>query len=163
MKIPSLTKHTINTQKAKVKLSNVLSKTRKRTSAIVKFWKHIGQIVRERIPVLSPLQELISWQGLISEVSIIKYSASRRWRVIIIITEWIFAFILIFYGDHIIKEATHNISNIIFHLKFPQHISIQTVILMIVMSIGTIWYYGMIKPWDFKQAIKEHKEEYDDN
>jgi hypothetical protein len=100
---------------------------------------------------------------LVSEVSIVKYSPSRRGRIIIIITEWIFAFILIFYGNHIIKEATRNIWNIIFHFKFPQHISIHTVILMIVMSIGTIWYYGMIKPWDFKQALKEHREEYEDH
>jgi hypothetical protein len=87
MKLPSITKYTINTQKAKVKLSNVLSKTRKRTSTIVKFWKHIGQIIRERIPVLSPLQELLSGQCLVSEVSIVKYSPSRRGRIIIIITE----------------------------------------------------------------------------
>lgn len=31
------------------------------------------------------------------------------------------------------------------------------------MSVWTIWYYGMIKPWDLLQAIKEHKEEYDDS
>lgn len=161
MVIQSIKKNTINRQKAK--LSKIVVKTRIRTSKIVKFRKHIGQILRERIPVLSPLQELISWQGLISEVSIIKYSPSRRGRVIIIITEWIFASILIFYGDHIIKEATRNIWNIIFDLKFPHHISIHTVILMIVMCIWAIWYYGMIKPWDFKQAIKEHKEEYDDD
>ncbi len=60
MNIISIKKHHINTQRAKVKLSNILSKTRQRTSAMVKFWKHIGQIIRERIPVISPLQELIS-------------------------------------------------------------------------------------------------------
>jgi hypothetical protein len=47
----------------------------------------MGQILRERIPVIAPLQELISGKGLISEVSIIKYSPSRRGRIIIIITE----------------------------------------------------------------------------
>jgi hypothetical protein len=62
MKFPSLKKHTINTQKAKKNLSVVLSKTRQRTSAMVKFWKHIGQIIWERIPVVSPLQELIAGQ-----------------------------------------------------------------------------------------------------
>jgi len=155
----SIKKYAINRQETQQSISKIVVKTRIRTSKIVKFRKHMGQILRERIPVLSPLQELMSWQGLISEVSIIKYSASRRWRIIIIITEWIFAFILIFYGDHIITEARQNISNLIFHLKFPQHISIQTVILMIVMSIWAIWYYGMIKPWDFKQAIKEHNED----
>ena len=60
MNIISLKKHHINTQKAKVKLSGILSKTRQRTSAMVKFWKHIGQIIRERIPLLSPIQELIT-------------------------------------------------------------------------------------------------------
>jgi hypothetical protein len=60
MNIISLKKHHINTKKAKVKLSHILLKTRQRTSTMVKFWKHIGQIVWERIPMLSPLQELIA-------------------------------------------------------------------------------------------------------
>jgi uncharacterized membrane protein len=130
---------------------------------MVKFWKHIGQIIRERIPVISPLQELITGRWFISEVRIIKYSVSRWWRVIIVCTEWLFAYILIFHGNHILQEAKHNIMNILFHFKFPHHLSIQIVVLMIVMSIGSLWYYGMIKPWDFKQAIKEHKEEYEDH
>jgi len=162
MKLPSIIKHHSSTQQSKKRLSSILSKTRIRTSKIVKFRKHMGQILRERIPVIAPLQELISWKGLISEVSIIPYSPSRRWRVIIIVTEWIFGFILIFYGNNIITEAKRNIWNILFHFKFPHHISIHTVILMIVMCIWTIGYYGMIKPWDFKQAIKEHKEEYEE-
>jgi hypothetical protein len=60
MPLLSVRKYTINTQKAKKNLSIILSKTRQRTSAMVKFWKHIGQIIRERIPVISPLQELIT-------------------------------------------------------------------------------------------------------
>ncbi len=163
MKFFWIRKYHINTQKATHRLSIVLSKTRKRTSAIVKFWKHLWQIIWERIPVFSPLQELISGKWLISEVSIIKYSPSRRGRVVIIFTEWIFAYILIIYGNSIIQETRHNMINIFFHQKLPEHISIQIVFLMIIMSIGSLWYYGMIKPWDFKQAIKEHKEEYDDD
>ena len=77
MSISSTKKQHITTQKAKIKIAGILSKTRKKTSIIVKFWKHIGQIIRERIPVLSPLQELISGKGLISEVTIIRYSTSR--------------------------------------------------------------------------------------
>ena len=142
------------------KVSDVLSKTRCRTSKTVKFWKHIGQILRERIPVLSPLQELINGKWFISDIHIVKYSASRWGRVIIVCTEWTFAYILIIYGSDIIKEAQYNITNILFHQQFPRHISIETVILMIIMSLGSIGYYGMIKPWDFKQAIKEHLEEY---
>ena len=80
----SIKKYTINRQE---NLSKIVVKTRIRTSKIVKFRKHIGQILRERIPVIAPLQELISGEGLISEVSIVKYSPSRRGRVIIIITE----------------------------------------------------------------------------
>ena len=66
---------------------------------------------------------------------------------------------MIVHGTHILREVKRNLSNIIFHGHFPQQISIQTAILMIVMCIGTIGYYGMIKPGDFKQAVKEHKEE----
>lgn len=58
MVIQSIKKYTINRQKAK--LSKIVVKTRIRTSKIVKFRKHIGQILRERIPVIAPLQELIS-------------------------------------------------------------------------------------------------------
>lgn len=163
MVITSINKHKINTHKAKIKLSAVLSKTRQRTSAMVKFWKHIWQIIRERIPVLSPLQELIIGKWFISEVHIVKYSLSRWGRVIIVCTEWFFAYILIIYGNHILQEAQHNITNILLHWEFPDHLSIQIVLLMIIMSIGSLWYYGMIKPGDFKQAIKEHKEEHEDH
>lgn len=163
MKLLWIKKYHISTQKAKHRLSNILSKSRKRTSAMIKFRKHVWQIARERIPILAPLQEIISWKWFISDVKIIKYSLSRRGRSIIIITEWIFAYIIIRYGSHIIQEAKHNITNIISYREFPQNLSIHTVILMIVMCIWAIWYYGMIKPWDLRQAIKEHKEDYEDH
>ena len=60
MKLPSIIKHHSSTQQSKKRLSSILSKTRIRTSKIVKFRKHMGQILRERIPVIAPLQELIS-------------------------------------------------------------------------------------------------------
>ena len=162
MKLLWIRKYHISTQKAKHRLSTILSKSRQRTSTMIKFWKHMWQLIRERIPILSPLQEIISWKWFISDVMIVKYSLSRRGRIIIIITEWIFAYILIKHGNHIVQEAKYNITNIIIHQKIPQHLSIQTVILMIIMSIWSIWYYGMIKPWDLTQAIKEHKDEYDE-
>ena len=93
-------------------------------------------------------------------MSIRKYSISRWWRIIIVFTEWIFAYILISHGNEIIKEAKENIQNIIFNFIMPQHLSIEAVLLMIVIGIWTIVYYGMIKPWDLQQAIKEHKEEH---
>lgn len=160
MRLLPIKKYHINSFFAKKKLSHILSQTRRRTSAIVKFWKHLWQIIWERIPVLSPLQELIAGKWLISEVSIRKYSISRWWRIIIVFTEWIFAYILISHGNEIIKEAKENIQNIIFNFIMPQHLSIETVLLMIVIGIWTIGYYGMIKPWDLQQAIKEHKEEH---
>ena len=160
MTISSIKKYKINRHKTQEHLSSILTKTRIHTSKIVRFRKHVGQILRERIPVISPLEELISGRWFISGVSIIKYSLSRWGRVIIIGTEWIFVCILILYWDNIIKEAARNLSNIIFHFKFPKHISIHSVSLMVIMSLWTIWYYGMIKPWDFKQAIKEYREEY---
>ena len=60
MAISSIQKHTIDKQKNPKKISTIIVKTRIRTSKIVKFRKHIGQILRERIPVIAPLQELIS-------------------------------------------------------------------------------------------------------
>jgi hypothetical protein len=60
MKLNSIKRYRINTIKVKTSLSHILSQTRRRTSKVVKFWKHLGQIVRERIPVIAPLQELIS-------------------------------------------------------------------------------------------------------
>lgn len=160
MKLLSLKKYHINTNKVSKSLSDILSITRRRTSKIIKFWKHLWQIARERIPLLSPIHELTTGKWFVSEVKIVKRSVSWRGRITIIITESIFAISLLLYGRSIIGEAKTNITNIIFHKQFPDHLSIETVILMIALCIGTIAYYGMIKPGDFKQAIKEHKEEW---
>lgn len=56
----SIKKYTINRQETQQNSSKIVVKTRIRTRKIVKFRKHIGQILRERIPVIAPLQELIS-------------------------------------------------------------------------------------------------------
>jgi len=56
----SIKKYAINRQETQQSISKIVVKTRIRTSKIVKFRKHMGQILRERIPVLSPLQELMS-------------------------------------------------------------------------------------------------------
>lgn len=77
MKSLSIKKYRINTKNVRTNLSHILSQTRRRTSKVVKFWKHMGQILRERIPVVSPLQELIAGKSLISEIHVIKYSMSR--------------------------------------------------------------------------------------
>ena len=45
--------------KAQARLSKVLSVTRKHTTGAVKFWKQIGQIVRERLPIISSLNDLL--------------------------------------------------------------------------------------------------------
>ncbi len=77
MKLPSIKKHRVNTNTVRQKLSHVLSQTRRRTSKVVKFWKHMGQILRERVPVISPLQEIIAGKSLISDIHVIKYSMAR--------------------------------------------------------------------------------------
>lgn len=160
MKLLQLPKYRIQKTVVQQRLSWILSKTRQRTSLMVKFWKHLGQIVWERIPVLSPLHELMIGKGFISEVRIIPYSLSRWWRILIIGTESIFAYILIVHGRSLLTEARHHLTNIFFHGQFPHHISHHILFLMIIMMIGTVGYYGMIKPGDLKQAIKEHQEEY---
>lgn len=160
MKLLSLKKYHINTNKVSKSLSDILSITRRRTSKIIKFWKHLWQIARERIPILAPFFELLHGKWLISEVHIIKYSMSWWWRVIIVGTEGFFVTILLLHWWNIITEAKNNIINIFIHQQMPSYLSIETVLLMITISIGTIAYYGMIKPWDFRQAIKEHKEEW---
>ena len=160
MKLPSLKKYHINTYKVSKSLSDILLVTRPRTTKMIKFWKHLWQIVRERIPVLAPFFELFHGKGLISEVHIIKYSMSWWWRVTIVCTEATFVTILLLHGRDIITEAKNNIINMLIHQQIPNYLSIETVLLMIIISIGTIAYYGMIKPGDFKQAVKEHKEEW---
>jgi hypothetical protein len=144
-------------------LSHILSKTRLRTSAFVKFCKHILQIARERIIIIPPIIDLRLERWLISGTAIPRRSIGYRGRIIITIVEVTIWFILIVYGRELLQEAKHNISDIIFRHSVPDAISIKTWLLMICTVTGSTAYYFMAKPWDLKQVIKEHTEDCEKN
>jgi hypothetical protein len=124
-------------------------------SKILRFRKHIGQIIRERIPLLSPLRDVIYQKWMISETRIPRWSLWRRWRIIIIITESIILWMLLLNSHELYNEAEHNLRIILFHHDRPHHISIKIKIIMICITIGTGIYYLIVKPWDLQEAIKE--------
>lgn len=89
MKKKYLPKHIEFTQKAQLRLSKILSITKKHTSGAVKFWKQIGQLVRERLPIISVLNDLRIGEGFVSGIPIIHQSKGRRGRIILVIFELI--------------------------------------------------------------------------
>lgn len=140
-------------------LSTILSSTRQKTTAFVKFWKHLGQIAWERIPLLPHLFDLWRWQWLVSQVRIPRWSLSYRWRITLLINETIIGIIILIYNQELYHEAKHNIKTLLFNHEIPNHISYPTIGIMVCIIIGFLSYIFFIKTGDIHQAINEHNSE----
>ena len=146
-------------EQAQVRLARILSVTKKHTSWAVKFWKQVGQLIRERLPIISSLNDLRIGEGFVSGVPIIHQSKARRGRIVLILLELIWLGIVLGHGHKMLAEGKRNLYNLIIHFELPRHVSWQVMALMIIIILTTLVYYLLVKPDDVHQALKLHKEE----
>ena len=146
-------------EKSQQRLSRVLSVTRQHTSGAVKFWKQIGQFARERLPLISTLNDLVRKEWFVSGIPIIHQGQGRRGRVILVMVDFALLIIILLYGKDMLSQAKINLTNLFLKFQLPQYIPLPIICLMIGVTISTLVYYLMIKPDDMKQVLKTHKEE----
>ena len=161
MNAPLEKKYIESTHKSQLRLTRVLSITRKHTSGAVKFWKQIGQIVRERLPIISSINDLWRGEGFVSGIPIIYQGKGWRGRVALVVLELIIGVIVLGYGDKILAEGKTNLYNLFIKFQLPSFVSWQVFSLMVLVCLTTLVYYVLVKPDDLQQALRTHKEERD--
>lgn len=144
-----------------MRLSRLLSLTHQHSSAGRKFWKQIGQFVRERLPIISSLNDLWRGECFISGIPILYQGKGWRGRVLLVILELIIGGIVLGYGDKILAEGKTNLYTIFIKFQFPDVVSWQVFSLMVLICLTTLVYYVLVKPDDLQQAMRTHRAERD--